>query len=123
MKNKNNEMQEVDNKRKRYRETYKSTKNNTVGAYQQNGKYKTSSDYWLVPDTSRTAKEKMEEWSDKWFKETRTEKLEPNIQLQKSLEWSGAKEQNPSTIVDSEDEEDKRNERICKIFYSFCVTF
>jgi len=47
----------------------------------------------------------MERWSNKWFKEGKTEKMDPARYRWKSLEWSGAEDQNSCRVVVSEEED------------------
>lgn len=59
-------------------------------------------DYWLGTyryKNQKTAKEEMERWSNKWFNEAKTEKLEPIGEKYRSLELSGAEDQKPCKFV------------------------
>ena len=57
-----------------------------------------------------TTTEYTERLNNTWFKEAKTEKMEPFRQRYKSLEWCDAEDQNPCRVVMSEEEEVEEKE-------------
>jgi hypothetical protein len=72
----------------------------------------------MEPYTSKNktaAKEQLKRRSGEWFKETKTQKLEPTRRRQKkkkSLEWSGAEDQNHVGVKCQKTEKKKKSKPV-----------